>query len=258
MVERLKFKFEGDERDLKRAADATQDELKDTANQAEKTGRALDQAFDAQGTSRFQGASTAISGIGQGITTIGTGVGLLGAAAVAGYVQFADKTIELANVANETGIPLDELAQLQHVLNYQGYDFGSVEAFFDRVSEISVEALKGDEGAVQLLADLDLTVDDLIGPDGSLRDPDDLFYLFAGAIGVIEDPARRSAAATKTFGEDADFVPGLLSGDGLSEEELGALSRALAGIEDPAITAAVGLKDFDRNGNGVLLSLIHI
>lgn len=182
-----KYVFKADTRDLKRGAKSAEDSLEDVENQAEKTGREIDQAFSAGGTNRFGGLSGALGAAGRGIGVVASALGAISIGAVAGYKSFVEKTIELAKVSAETGIPIADLQALRSVLSYAGYDFTDVESFFDRVSEISVEALLGETGAVEMLGRLNLKVEDLIGEDGSLKGPLDLFYLFAGAIAAIED-----------------------------------------------------------------------
>ena len=246
-----KYVFKADTRDLKRGAKSAEDSLEDVEDQAEKTGREIDQAFSAGGTNRFGGLSGALGAAGRGIGVVASALGAISIGAVAGYKSFVEKTIELAKVSAETGIPIADLQALRSVLSYAGYDFTDVESFFDRVSEISVEALLGETGAVEMLGRLNLKVEDLIGEDGSLKGPLDLFYLFAGAIAAIEDPAKRSAAQTALFGEDADFVAGLLTAEGI-QGDLNTLAEALDGVEDPADRAAIATDLFGDKGLALL------
>ena len=145
---KLKVDGEFDSSGIKRGAQESEKAFDDVGEAADKAGSKVDQAFSEGGTNRFGGLSGGIQSVGSGLTAIGTAVGVISAGAVAGYTGFVDKTIELSNTANETGIPIEDLAELRKVLDYNGYDFESVEGFFETASELTFEALSGDEGCL--------------------------------------------------------------------------------------------------------------
>ena len=215
MARTLKFQFEGDERDLARATKASEENLEDVEQQAKETGRALDESLGAGGTNRF---GLTLDGLG----AVGRGLGFIGGAAigaVGGIAALAFNTgsllIDLQNMSRITGLPLNFLYALEQLAEREGVEFEPVLEFFTRVSELSFNALQGDEGAVELIGKLGIYVNDIAD-----LDPVQLFTLFAEALNNIEDPIKRNAIAAELFSTDFRSLDIILGEAGTSLTEL--------------------------------------
>jgi len=159
-------------------------------------------------------------GIGQGLASIGTSVaGLVnpftaglaavaafgaGATAVArGLLDLEDRVENLGNIADKLGVSFEFIQTLEESANRSGTSIDAVSAAFGRLQKSVLGVDEESKAAQKALAEIGVTAEQL-----QSLSPEEQYKLIGDALSGIEDPARRTAAATALFGRaGADLLP---------------------------------------------------
>lgn len=124
------------------------------------------------------------------------GIGAASAAVVSGLVALEDRVERLSNQAFQLGVSFEFVQTLEESAIRSGTSVDVLRSATTRLQQQLVEAANGSETAQRAIAGLGLAAEDLANAS-----PDEQFRLIADAITSIEDPAERTAAATRLFGE---------------------------------------------------------
>jgi hypothetical protein len=129
------------------------------------------------------------------------GLGMLAAGAViTGAVtlsakKFADLGEQLLQLKAKTGIGVETLSELKYAADVSGSSIDDLGTNIKDMDNVLTDAGKGVKSAQEKLQGLNLTMADLVG-----LSPEQQFMKIASAVGAIQDPAQRSAAAVDFFG----------------------------------------------------------
>jgi hypothetical protein len=159
-------------------------------------------------------------GLSQGLASIGTSVaGLVnpftaglaavaafgaGATAVArGLLDLEDRVENLGNIADKLGVSFEFIQTLEESANRSGTSIDAVSAAFGRLQKSVLGVDEESKAAQKALAEIGVTAEQL-----QSLSPEEQYKLIGDALSGIEDPARRTAAATALFGRaGADLLP---------------------------------------------------
>jgi len=212
--------------------------------QNRKFGKAvLELSLNDKVTKGLRSVQDDISKIGSQISSIGKGFAAVGASIVGPLIgavsTFASVGDELNKMAARTGLSVKALGELKFAAAQSGTSLEAVEKGIRGMAKVLLTAEQGSKGAIDKLAELGFTVEDLAG-----KSPEKQFEMLAAAVASIEDPTRRSAASMAVFGKaGSDMLPlfadGVAGMDALRQEahDLG----IVLGEEDA--TAAAALTD---------------
>ena len=134
----------------------------------------------------------------KGAAIVGAAILAAGVAVVAFGQKLADLNNQLTDAAARSGIATDTLAGLRLAAEGSGLAFDSLQRGLDRLPTIITELKNGTKGATEAFKNIGITIDQVVD-----KSPDEIFVLIADRIGKITDPAERSAAAIKLFGQQA-------------------------------------------------------
>ena len=138
----------------------------------------------------------ALGGFVSGLGTKLMGLGLAGAAGLAGSLAIFAKTGDaLDKMAARTGVSVQALAELGYAAVRGGADINAVEKSIRMMQKKLGDAAGGSKEAAEAFAALGLSAEDL----ASLS-PEEQFTRVAAAVAKIEDPTAKAAAAMKIFG----------------------------------------------------------
>ncbi len=159
-------------------------------------------------------------GLSQGITSLGTsvaalvnpftvavaGVAAFGAAATAvvqGLATLEDRVEKLGNTAAKLGVSFGFIQTLDEAARRSGSSIDAVSAAFGRLQKSVLGVDEESKAAQKALLEIGVTAEEL-----QALSPEEQYQQIGKAIAGIEDPARRTAAATALFGRaGADLVP---------------------------------------------------
>jgi hypothetical protein len=166
----------------------------------------------------LKAAEVKLKAFGSSVTAIGSSIAGLGAAAITPFLGaakvFADAGSALADMSARTGVSVESLSALGHAAGMTGASLGDVETAVKKSQKAIVEAAKGSQEAQVALGALGLSAGQLI----RLK-PDEQFQAIAAAIGRIENPAAKSAAALTLFGKSGtSLIPMIDDLDALTRE----------------------------------------
>ncbi len=129
------------------------------------------------------------------ITAFAAGLGALGLAASKEFGTYAE---QVGIVANKTGFSADAVQEFDFVLNRMRLSLDDLSPGFKKLSDLVSTALGGDDKATKKFAELGIAVDDLKN-----KNPEQVFLALVDALGKIEGPFQRNAAAGEIFGKAA-------------------------------------------------------
>lgn len=177
-----------------------------------------------------------------------------GALSAAGLVMFAKKAIDAADAVYTGARKLEISTEAYQKLSYAAEDTGAsmenVHTAFKKMSSTISDAMSGNKTAIDSLAKLGVSIDDLKG-----KSPDEQFSTLADALNQVTDATDKAAFAQDIFGKSGTELIGFIS----KYKELGDEIEKAGGImEDSAITAAKEFKDaIDRLGLSIQASLVN-
>lgn len=140
--------------------------------------------------------------------------GIGGAASVAGIIAIAKQTAnaadEMANLAQRTGVSVEELSRLGYAAKMSDASLEDVSAGLKKLSVNMVEAADGTPAAAQKFAQLGISVRDA---SGNLKSSDAVLKEVADRFANMADGAAKSALAQDLFGKSGlALIPLLNSG----------------------------------------------
>lgn len=191
-----------------------------------------------------EGLSRVFSGgLSQGLASIGTSVaGLInpftaglaaaaafgaGATAVArGLLDLEDRVESLGNAADKLGVSFEFIQILEESANRSGVSFEQVNSATTKLLKTLAGADEESKAATAALSRLGLSLSDLEGLSA-----EEQFLAIGEAISGIEDPAKRTAAATALFGKSgAELLP-FFNNLGPAADDIERLGGALSEID---------------------------
>jgi len=182
-------------------------------------------------------------GLSQGLTSIGASVaGLVNpfTAAVAGVAAFGagaaavvqgltaleDRVESLGNTADKLGVSFEFIQTLEEAANRSGTSIDAVSAAFGRLQKSVLGVDEESKAAQKALAEIGVTAEEL-----QRLSPEEQYLKIGESLNAIEDPARRTAAATALFGRaGADLLP-FFRNIGGAAEDMERFGRALTVID---------------------------
>lgn len=159
-------------------------------------------------------------GLSQGLTSIGSsvaglvnpftaavaGVAAFGAGAVAvtrGLIDLEDRVEKLGNTADKLGVSFEFIQTLEAAAARSGTSIESVSAAFGRLQKNVTGVDEESKAAQAALASIGVTAEQL-----QALSPEEQYRLIGERLQAIEDPAKRTAASIKLFGNSgADLLP---------------------------------------------------
>ncbi len=172
---------------------------------------------------RFTLATAAVAAAGA------TLVASVSAAAVAG----AHYASSIDNISKRTLVSQGTIAALGTQLAKTGGQFEDSETAIRSFSRVVIDAISGQKEAQAQFERLGISVDDLVGPGGSIRGFEELLPSVADGFSQLRDEAARVDSATALFGRSATSLVPILSrgSQGIAEahEEARKLHTVLGG-----------------------------
>jgi hypothetical protein len=184
------------------------------STQGIRAGRAFVELFadDSKLVRGLKAAEKKLKAFGNGIRNLGLKMAALGTAVLTPMIgaakAFSSMGDQVAKMAKRTGMSVETLSELRFVASQTGTEFESLEMGFRRMQRSIYDAGRGMSTAVDALADLGLTFQDLDG-----LSPEEQFKLLGEAISRIEDPTKKAAIAMTLFGRTGtNLLPMFASG----------------------------------------------
>ena len=159
-------------------------------------------------------------GLTQGISSLGAsvaalvnpftlavaGIAAFGAAAVSvvrGLSALDDRVEKLGNTAAKLGVSFGFIQTLEEAARRSGTSIDAVSAAFGRLQRSVLGVDEESKAAQKALAEIGVTAEEL-----QALSPDQQYQRIGTALASIEDPARRTAAATALFGRSgSELIP---------------------------------------------------
>jgi hypothetical protein len=140
------------------------------------------------------------------VTLAVAGIAAFGAAASAvvnGLTALEDRVEKLGNTAAKLGVSFQFIQNLEESARRSGTSIDAVSAAFGRLQKSVLGVDEESKAAQKALSDIGVTAEEL-----SALSPEQQYDRIGKAIAGIEDPAKRTAAATALFGRaGADLIP---------------------------------------------------
>lgn len=157
-----------------------------------------------------------------GITAFGAGaVGV-----VRGLTQLEDRVEKLGNTADKLGVSFEFIQTLEESANRSGTSIESVSAAFGRLQRSVLGVDEESKAAQKALASIGVTAEEI-----QTLDPAEQYQRIGAALTAIEDPAKRTAAATQLFGRaGAELLPFFNNLKG-AQQDLATFSATLSGAQ---------------------------
>ena len=134
------------------------------------------------------------------------GIAALGAGAVAivkGLQNLEDRVEKLGNTAAKLGVSFGFIQTLDEAARRSGTSIDSVSAAFGRLQKSVLGVDEESKAAQKALLEIGVTAEEL-----QALSPEEQYQRIGTALAGIEDPARRTAAATALFGRaGSDLIP---------------------------------------------------
>ena len=142
-----------------------------------------------------------LQGIGTGMLNFGRSGLAIGALAGGGLLSmtksFADTGDKIEKMTHRTGMSAECLSELGYVARQCGTDIGTLEGGMHKMQKLMLDAANGSQGAVDKLAALGLSYQQL-----AKLSPEELFEVLIDRLGNM-DEATRAAHAMQIFGNSA-------------------------------------------------------
>ncbi len=119
----------------------------------------------------------------------------------AGLAVFSSVGTELEHMSKRTGIAVEALSELKFAAEESGTDLAGLEGAIRKMQKALGEAETGSGEAAAKFAAIGVSISSLQG-----LTPDAQFEKIAEAIGAINDPAQRAAAAISIFGKTGTII----------------------------------------------------
>ena len=142
--------------------------------------------------------SASFKNVGASLSRVGIASAAAGAAVFVFAQRMADLNNQLTDASTRSGLAIDTLAGLKLAAEGSGLAFENLQRGLDRFPAAIQAARDGSKSISEAFKDLGITAEDL-----EKQDTDTLFKRVASELGKIQDPAQKSAAAMKLFGQQA-------------------------------------------------------
>lgn len=164
-----------------------------------------------------------------------------------GAGKYAD---DIATLSTQTGVSQSSLQQWTYASNFVDTSVDSITSSMTKLTQTMGNALNGSSEASDKFATLGVSITDV---HGRLRSTEDVFWDAIDALGKIENPAERDAAAIALFGESAQKLNPLIEAGREGFEALNAEAERLGTVfSDDEIATMGGFDDaMQRNSQAV-------
>lgn len=161
--------------------------------------------------------------------------------------KYAD---DIATLSTQTGVSQSSLQQWTYASNFVDTSVDSIASSMTKLTQTMGNALNGSSEASDKFATLGVSITDV---HGRLRSTEDVFWDAIDALGKIENPAERDAAAIALFGESAQKLNPLIAAGREGFEALNAEAERLGTVfSDDEIATMGGFDDaMQRNSQAV-------
>lgn len=161
--------------------------------------------------------------------------------------KYAD---DIATLSTQTGVAQSSLQQWTYASNFVDTSVDSIASSMTKLTQTMGNALNGSSEASDKFATLGVSITDV---HGRLRSTEDVFWDAIDALGKIENPAERDAAAIALFGESAQKLNPLIAAGREGFEALNAEAERLGTVfSDDEIATMGGFDDaMQRNSQAV-------
>lgn len=161
--------------------------------------------------------------------------------------KYAD---DIATLSTQTGVSQSSLQQWTYASNFVDTSVDSITSSMTKLTQTMGNALNGSSEASDKFATLGVSITDV---HGRLRSTEDVFWEAIDALGKIENPAERDAAAIALFGESAQKLNPLIAAGREGFEALNAEAERLGTVfSDDEIATMGGFDDaMQRNSQAV-------
>ena len=204
-------------------------------------------------------ASAQLKKFGAGLGRLGAPVlaagGAISGAFLGASKVFASAGDELNKMSARTGVGVETLSRLGFAADRSGASLADVEKSTRGMARTLLNANDGLTTAVDSLAELGLTAEDLNG-----KSPEDQFLLMADALSKIQDPTKKAAVAMRVFGKSGTALIPMLEGGAEGMKKLfGESDRLGQTLSTDQANAAAKLTDaFGDLGGGLKGIVIQI
>ena len=161
--------------------------------------------------------------------------------------KYAD---DIATLSTQTGVSQSSLQQWTYASNFVDTSVDSIASSMTKLTQTMGNALNGSSEASDKFATLGVSITDV---HGRLRSTEDVFWDAIDALGKIENPAERDAAAIALFGESAQKLNPLIEAGREGFEALNEEADRLGTVfSDEEIATMGGFDDaMQRNSQAV-------
>lgn len=161
--------------------------------------------------------------------------------------KYAD---DIATLSTQTGVSQSSLQQWTYASNFVDTSVDSIASSMTKLTQTMGNALNGSSEASDKFATLGVSITDV---HGRLRSTEDVFWDAIDALGKIENPAERDAAAIALFGESAQKLNPLIEAGREGFEALNEEAERLGTVfSDEEIATMGGFDDaMQRNSQAV-------
>ncbi len=154
---------------------------------------------------------------------------------------------DLLTLSQQTGVSAESLQKWTYASNFVDTSVDTMTSSMSRMIRSMGDAAGGSKEAQQKFKDLGVAYKNL---DGSMRGSEDVFWDCIEALGSIENPAERDAAAMDLFGKSAQELNPLIEAGRKEFERLGAEGKNLGVVfSDEALVAMGSFDDSMQRAN---------
>ena len=200
-----------------------------------------------------------LDAVGSSLPIVGGAAAAAGSALVGLVGGAVSSAAELGRLSETTGLSVETLSALNNVAKTNGVELDELTEGFKTMTEIQADAANGSASAAEKLDLLGLSIGDIQG-----LGPEELFKKFADAVGSIENPTQRTAAAQIAFGGDAAALFAILDGGNLTFDEAIAKGQEYGIVTEENAEAAQNLQaqiaglqvEFENTATQVIPALV--
>lgn len=243
---------------LASVTDITRAEARKMVTELNRSMRAVEKAQTRAAASAKNHAAAA-----RGTATAMSSLAQAGAAAVVAAGSFAamvqdvaDARNALTDLSSRSGVARETLAGLKLAAEGSGLAFSDVEGIVTKLPKIMGDAARGSKAQADAFKMLGVEVTDA---SGAMRDGDTVFRELVAALGEIESPTERAAAAAQLFGKSGTKLLQALGNPSALDAFVGLAGQSAINSADAAEKAAAWQRSVAELGlvmDGVKASII--
>lgn len=221
------------------AGEAVEDEggeAKEAASENSKLREAMQKAGEVAGGVMVTGLKAA----GAALAAMATAAG----AAIKTGFEFAQSAgtyaDDVATLATQTGVSTQRLQEWSYASNLIDTSVDTITGSMNKLTQTMGQAADGNEAAQKKFVELGIAIEDF---DGNLRSSEDVFWDAIDALGKIENPTERDAAAMALFGKSAKELNPLIEAGSRAWRDLGKEAQAMGTVFSEENLAKMGAFD---------------